>query len=97
MAPLPPESQLAAISSGILDAACSRLSSSCTLSAVAAVVAGDADVELLQDLLGGVRVAGELVDAEEEQVGEQLADLLVDGHVGEGLLDPGELAQSSRL
>ena len=57
----------------------------------AAVVAGDADVELLDDLLSGVRIAGEAVGAEEEQVGEQLADLLVQRHRGQGVLHPGEL------
>ena len=56
------------------------------------MVAGDADVELLDDLLRCVGVAGEAVGAEEEEVGEQLADLLVQGHRCEGVLHPGELA-----
>lgn len=55
------------------------------------MVAGDADVELLDDLLGGVRVAGEGVWTEVEQVGEQLADLLVQAHPGKGFLHPGDL------
>ena len=56
------------------------------------MVAGDADVELLDDLFGGVRIAGELVHTEEEQVGEQLTHLFVQRHVGKGFFDPGDLA-----
>ena len=55
------------------------------------MVAGDTDVELLDDLIPGVGITAEAVCAEEEEVGEQLTHLLVQGHGGQGVLHPGEL------
>ena len=54
----------------------------------AAVIAGDADVVTLQDLLGGVIVAGEGIGSEMEEIGEKLTNLLIERHRSQSILHP---------